>query len=249
MGLAKSLFFTDTSVMEKKHDQPNSFTHILFNILIPVLILNKGHKYGLDAQLSLLIALSFPLFFSAKSLIQAKKIDFISLLGLMNVLISGVLTLLALEGIWFAVKEAAFPLLIGAFVLGSSFTQKPFFQSLFLNPTTFDIDRVESQLNSEEKKQEFFRLMLNLTRWLSLSFLLSAVLNFALAYKIFTPLASHLSETEKQQMLNEQLSQMTLYSLGVILVPSMIFLAALLFYAFKKITALTGLKTDELLKT
>lgn len=235
--------------MQKKSDQNSSFIHILFNILIPVLILNKGHKYGLDARASLLIALSFPLFFSLKSLVQSRKVDFISLLGLLNVLFSGVLTLLALGGIWFALKEAAFPLLIGCFVLGSSFTQRPFFQTLFLNPSTFDIDRVQEKLDSEQKKQNFFQLMLNLTRWLSVSFLLSAILNFALAYKIFTPLSESLTEIQKQELLNEQLSQMTLYSLGVILVPSMIFLAALLFYAFKKITALTGLKTDELLRT
>jgi hypothetical protein len=229
--------------------QPNSFTHILFNILIPVIILNKGHKYGLSAQASLLIALSFPLFFSIKSLVQSKKVDFISLLGLLNVLISGVFTLLILEGVWFAIKEAAFPLLIGAFVLGSSFTKTPFFKTLFLNPTTFNVEAVDSRLDSDEKKKNFEKLMQHLTQLLSISFLLSAILNFVLAVYIFTPLAQELTETQKQEVLNEQLSQMTLYSLGVILIPSMIFLGSLIFYAFKKINKLTGLTTEELLKT
>lgn len=228
--------------------QQNSFTNILFNILIPVLILNKGHKYGLDAKASVVIALAFPLFFTVKSLVQEKKFDFVSLLGLLNVLISGVLTLLTLGGIWFAVKEAAFPLLIGCFVLASSFTKNPFFQSLFLNPNTFDIAKVEERLNTEEKRLQFSDLMRHLTRWLSLSFLLSAVLNFVLAIYIFTPLADALTEVQKQENLNEQLSRMTLYSLGVILVPSMIFLGALLFYSFRRINMITGLTTDELLK-
>lgn len=228
--------------------QENSFVHILFNILIPVLILNKGHKYGLDPKMSLIIALSFPLFFTLKSLIQAKKIDFVSLLGLLNVLISGTLTLLTLDGLWFAVKEAAFPLLIGLFVLGSSFTSNPFFKSLFLNPATFDVQKVEDQLVTEEKRQDFSILMKNLTRWLSLSFLLSAFLNFILAIRIFTPLAQDLTENQRQEILNEQLSQVTLYSLGVILVPSMVFLGALLYYSFKKIHGLTGLTADDLLK-
>lgn len=228
--------------------QENSFTHILFNILIPVLILNKGHKYGLDPKAALVIALSFPLFFTLKSLIKSKKVDFISLLGLLNVLISGVLTLMTLGGIWFAIKEAAFPLLIGFFVLGSSFSKSPFFQSLFLNPSTFDVEKVESKLDTEQKKQEFFVLMKRLTQWLSLSFLLSAFLNFVLAIKIFTPLDENLLEAQKQELLNEQLSQMTLYSMGVILVPSMIFLGALLYYSFKKINELTGLTTEDLLK-
>lgn len=229
--------------------QPNSFTHILFNILIPVLILNKGHKYGLNAQVSLLIALSFPLFFSIKSLVQSKKVDFISLLGLLNVLVSGIFTLLTLEGVWFAIKEAAFPLLIGAFVLGSSFTKNPFFKTLFLNPTTFNVAAVDSSLDTEDKKKNFEKLMQHLTQLLSISFLLSAILNFVLAIYIFTPLASDLTDAQKQEVLNEQLSQMTLYSLGVILVPSMIFLGSLIFYAFKKINGITGLTTEELLKT
>jgi hypothetical protein len=229
--------------------QENSFTHILFNILIPVLILNKGHKYGLDPKAALLIALSFPLFFTLKSLVKSKKVDFISLLGLMNVLISGVFTLLTLGGIWFAVKEAAFPLLIGCFVLGSSFTKNPFFQNLFLNPATFDVEKVESKLDTETKKQDFFALMKKLTQLLSLSFLLSAFLNFILAVRIFTPLPETMAEAQKQELLNEQLSQMTLYSMGVILVPSMIFLGLLLYYSFKKINQLTGLTADDLLRT
>lgn len=226
----------------------SSFSHILFNILIPVLILNKGHKYGLNAQLALVIALSFPLFFTVKSLIKSKKVDFVSLLGLLNVLISGALTLLALGGIWFAVKEAAFPLLIGCFVLGSSYTKQPFFKTVFLNPQTFHVEKVEEKLDNDEKKQSFFELMQLMTRWLSVSFLLSATLNFLLAHHIFQPLAESLSDQQKQEILNEQLSRMTLYSMGVILVPSMIFLGSLLFFAFKKIRELTGLNTEDFLK-
>lgn len=228
--------------------QQNSFSHILFSILIPVLILNKGHKYGLDAKLSVVAALSFPLFFTLKSLIQSRKVDFVSLLGLLNVVFSGALTLLTLGGIWFAIKEAAFPLLIGCFVLGSSFTASPFFQSLFLNPKTFDIEKVEAKLDDESKKKDFLVLMKKLTQLLSVSFLISALLNFFLALYIFTPLAETLNEVQKQELLNEQLSKMTLYSLGVILVPSMIFLGALLFYSFKKINDLTGLSSEDLLK-
>jgi hypothetical protein len=229
--------------------QQNSFSHILFNILIPVVILNKGHKYGLDAKVAVLVALSFPLFFSIKSLLKNKRVDFVSLLGLLNVLISGILTLLTLGGIWFAIKEAAFPVLIGAFVFGSSFTKNPFFETLFLNPTTFNTEKVEERLDSEDKKKSFVELMKHLTKLLSLSFLLSGTLNFFLALHIFTPLSDTMTELQKQELLNEQLSHMTLYSMVIILVPSMIFLASLIFYAFKKINQLTGLTTDELLKS
>lgn len=227
--------------------QENNFNHILFNILIPVVILNKGHKWGLAPQISVVIALSFPLFFSLKSWFVSKKINFVSLLGLLNVVVSGTLTLMALGGLWFALKEAAFPLLIGLFVLGSSFSKKPFFQTLFMNPSTFHVEKVDERLDSDDKKILFAKLMRHTTQWLSVSFLMSAFLNFFLAVKIFTPFAENLTDTQKQEILNEQLSQMTLYSMGVILVPSMIFLGSLLYYTFKKIHDLTGLKTDDLL--
>lgn len=230
--------------MEQKE---NNFLHILFNILIPVIILNKAHKFGIHPQIGVILALSFPLFFSLKSWIQSHKINFVSILGLLNVVVSGGLTLLALGGIWFAVKEAAFPLLIGVFVFGSAWSQKPFFQTLFMNPNTFDVAKVEAQLQSDEKRQNFSLLMKRATLWLSISFLMSAILNFVLALRIFTPLSDTLNELQKQELLNEQLGQMTAYSLGVILVPSMIFLGTLLFYTFKKIHQLTGLSTDDLL--
>ncbi len=155
---------------------------------------------------------------------------------------------MTLEGIWFAVKEAAFPLLIGLFVFGSIFTEKPFFKSLLLNPAAFQVEKILEITKEKQADLKLHLLMKKLTALLSLSFLLSAVLNFVLAIRIFTPLASGLTEIQKQEILNEQLSQMTLYSLVIILVPSMVFLAAILYYAFKEIRKITGLRWEELVK-
>ena len=235
------------TVTARTDNNEASFSHIIFNIIIPAFILNKGHKWGLPAQLSVLVALSFPLFFTCKTWLKSRKINFVSLLGLLNVLVSGTLTLLALGGLWFAVKEAAFPLLIGTFVLASSWTNQPFFQTIFLNPAAFDVAKIHEKLDTEEKKDKFHQIMVHATQWLSVSFLMSASLNFILSLHIFTPLAEQLTDTQKQEMLNEQLSHMTLYSLGVILVPSVIFLGSLLYYIFKKVHALTGLSTEDLL--
>ncbi len=225
----------------------NNFSNIFINIIIPVLILNKGAKLGLTAVQALLIALSFPLINGIYSLIKNKKVNFISLLGLANITFSGILTLLALGGIWFAIKEAFFPLLIGIFVFASSRSQKPFFETMFLNPSIFQIDKLNAALDSEEKKKSFHRLIVHSTQFLSLSFLLSATLNFILSLYIFKPLDESLTLEQKQQVLNEQLSHMTAYSMIVILVPTLIFVGLIMYNAFKKTTALTGLKMDDLM--
>lgn len=225
----------------------NNFSNIFINIIIPVLILNKGAKLGLTAVQALLIALAFPLINGVYSLIKDKKVNFISVLGLANILFSGVLTLLALGGIWFAVKEAIFPLLIGIFVFASSRTKKPFFETMFLNPSIFQLDKLDAALDSEQKKKDFNDLIIKSTQYLSMSFLLSAALNFGLSLYIFTPLSEDLNIEQKQQMLNEQLSHMTAYSMIVILVPTLIFVGFIMYNAFKKTTALTGLKMDDLM--
>lgn len=230
----------------QKSNPNNSFTHILINIILPVYILNKGANWGLSPKNALFVALALPLGSGLYSIYKNKKMDFISLLGLLNILISGTLSLMALGGIWFAVKEALFPLLIGVFVLFSSFGKSPFFESLFLNPTAFDVDKIQQKITETNKEADFKALMKSSTQLLSLSFLMSAILNFLLAIKIFTPLAENLTSEEKQNILNQQLGQMTMYSMAVILVPSIIFLGAILFYTFKKLTALTGLSTNDL---
>jgi hypothetical protein len=226
----------------------NGFTNILINIIIPVLILNKGAKYGLSPTQALLLALLFPLGNGIYSLVQEKRINFISLLGLMNILLSGVLTLLALDGIWFAVKEAIFPLLIGVFVWFSSFSKKPFFESMFINPALFDIEKLESRLDTEEKKSQFKNLLIKSTQYFSFSFLLSAALNFGLALYIFRPLDTNLGVEEKQNLLNQQLSQNTLYSLVVIMIPSLIFIGIIMYNAITKTKIITGLSMEDLMK-
>ncbi len=225
----------------------NSFSNIAINIIIPVLILNKGSRLGLNPTQSLLIALAFPLTNGIYSLVKDKKMNYISLLGLVNILFSGILTLLALGGIWFAIKEAFFPLLIGTFVFASSKTKKPFFETLFLNESVFNLVKLHQHLETDEKQKAFRLLLIKSTQYLSLSFVLSAVLNFFLALYIFTPIPESLATVEKQNLLNQQLSEMTLYSLVVILIPTVVCVGIIMYAAFKKITAITGLKMDDLI--
>ena len=230
-----------------KSDSSQGFANIFFSVIIPVLILNKGTKYGLTPIHALMVALAFPLIFGLYSLIKEKKMNYIALLGLLNVLSSGILTVLALGGIWFAIKEAVFPLLIGVFVFISSFSDKPFFQSMFLNPTAFDVVKLWESLNTPEKKAQFSEAMKKATQGLSLSFLLSAILNFGLAFVIFKPLPDELSELEKQDLLNVQLSQMTMYSFVVIMIPILIVVSLVLYLTFKRTTKITGLKLEDLM--
>lgn len=162
---------------------------------------------------------------------------------------TGSLAVLGLGGVWFSIKEAFFPAIIGLFVFFSSKSHNPFIKTFLINPHTLNVDKIHEQLKVHQKENEFSDLLRKGTRLLSFSFFFSAILNFILAERIFLPLDMSLDSEGKSQVLNQQIAQMTTWSSVVILVPSMLFLMGILWFLLKEIRELTGLKTEEILKS
>lgn len=238
---------TSTLPDVKTPPQENTIVSLVCNIVLPVVILNKlSVKMGPGP--ALLLALAFPLGYGLWDWYRRRKTNVFSVLGLLNTLITGGLALIGIMGFWFAVKEAAFPLLIGLFVFFSSWTRKPAVQILFLNPAIFHVDRMTERIAQQGREIEFGKLLAAATRWLAASFFLSAALNFVLAMRIFTPLPDDLIGDARSIRLNEQIAEMHQWSAVVILVPSMIFLMAIFYLLIRKLKQLTGLGEDELFK-
>lgn len=229
-----------------KSDRENPFLNLIFNIFLPIFILNKGTAF-LGAVRALILALSFPLGFGLYDLWKRRKTNFFSILGLINISLTGGLALSGLTGHWFAVKEAAFPGLIGVFVWASAYTSRPFIKSLFLNPQIVNVELLKSRVDSAHRQQEFFNLLRTSTILLSFSFVLSAVLNFALAIRIFKPLDVQLEATVRSGLLNEQIAEMTQWSFLVILLPSMIVLMLVFAYLIRGLRQITGLTLEEII--
>lgn len=233
--------------MENTQRPENGFMNLGINILIPVLVLNKlSTKLGpLNA---LLLALAFPLCYGAWDFAQKKKLNFFAAFGILNTLVTGGLAVLMMGGIWFSVKEAFFPFLIGIFVFFSASTTKPFIKTFFLNPALFNIPLIEGNLKATAKETEFDHHVRLSTKFLAASFFLSALLNFILAQTIFTEIDPAIPEIQRSVLLNEQIADMTWKSAIVIMVPSMIVLSLILWHLMSGIQKLTGLKLEEILK-
>lgn len=225
----------------------NGLINILVNVIIPVLILNKGTE-PLGPLNALLLALAFPLGFGIFDLIKKRKWNAFSILGFLNVAVTGGLALAGLSGIWFSIKEAFFPFIIGLFVWLSAKKEKPLVQMFILNPQTMNLSLIDQRLKESNKEMDFKLHLIRSTKLLSVSFFLSAVLNFILAQIIFKPLNLSLSENDRSALLNQQIADMTQWSAVVIVIPSALFLGYILWDLLKGIRELTGLKTDEILK-
>lgn len=229
---------------------PNKvWMNLLLDIALPVMILNKLSPYlGENGPLyALLLAISLPLGHGLYDFIKEKKINWLSLLGLFNVLLTGGFALMRLEGIWFAVKEASFPALIGIFVFFSSFTKKPLF-SFFLNqPGLFPQELINTRLQELNNQESFNSLIKRCTLYFSGTFFLSALLNFWLAMRIFKNIPAGLSENEKADMLNTQIADMTWMGYVVIALPLMIITTSLFYYCLRNLSRLTQLSLNELM--
>lgn len=234
---------------DKKQDNNGALLNLIFNILLPVILLNQLTKrFGENGPLiALVVALSFPIGYGLFDLVKNKKKNFISVLGIVNILFTGGLALLRLEGIWFAVKEAAFPLVIGLAVLVSAYSKKPLIRLLIFNDKIMNLKLVESKLQQKGKIQEFFTHLKKATILLSGSFFFSAILNFVLARIIFTDIPIHLGDVERSAILNEQIARMTWLGFLAIGLPCMLWMVGILWYLVKGIKDYTGLDLNEML--
>ena len=237
--------------MDKRPSQsPNKvWLNLILDIILPVMILNKLSPYlgERGPLIALGLAISLPLGHGLYDFWKEKKINWISLLGLLNVLLTGGFAVLKLEGIWFALKEASFPALIGIFVFFSSYSKKPLF-SFFLNqPGVFSTEKIEQRLEELGKQSAYDDLIKRCTLFFSGTFFISAFLNFYLAIGIFKGIDIGLPENQKAELLNSQIAEMTWKGYVVIALPLMVITTSLFYYCLRNLSKITQLSLNDLM--
>lgn len=223
--------------------KPRPMIDLLVSIAIPSIILMKfSGAENLGATTALIVALAFPLSWGLFELFKYRQFNFIALLGLISVLLTGGIGLLKLDPQWLAIKEAAIPGLIGIAVLISTYTRYPLIRTLLYNPKFINVDKIRQKLNEGDNIEAFETRLQNATYLLSSTFLFSSVMNYILAKWVVTSPAGSAS-------FNEELGQMTLLSYPVIAIPSMLMMMAIFYYLWRTINGLTGLKLEDILVT
>jgi hypothetical protein len=219
----------------------NFLINILFNIVIPTLILSKfSGEDDLGVKWALIVALSFPILYGLRDLKRNGKFNVFSALGIFSISLTGGMALLKLPPEYIIIKEATIPALFAIATLISLKTPYPLVKTFIYNDKILQIDKVSSALSSNGTEQEFDKALVNATYLMTLSFILSSILNYVLA-KIL------LVSAPGTEAFNAELGKMNALSFPVIAVPATIIMMFALFYLFKRIKALTHLELEEIL--
>lgn len=218
-------------------------TELAISIIIPTLILKKlSGDDSLGPVLALLLALSLPLGYGIYEFIQEKKVKLVPALGFINILLTGGIGLLKLPSEYIAIKEAMIPLVIGLITMISIKTKYPLIRTFLYNDMVMDTARVDAALDEQNNRPAFNKMLVNATWLLGASFLVSAVLNYALAKWVVTAPSG-------TPEFNSQLGTMTMLSYPVIVIPCMAITIYALYYVIKRLQKLTGLSLEDILNT
>lgn len=234
---------TNTHTQKSPTHKPRPMIDLIVSIVIPSIILMKfSGDDALGPTNALIIALSFPLLWGLYELFIYKKFNWMALLGLISVLLTGGIGLLQLDQQWLAIKEAAIPGIIGLAVLISTFTPYPLIRTIIYNPKVMQVEKIQEKLEHHGNHEAFEARLSKATYLLSGTFFFSSAMNYILAKWIVT------SPTGSAAF-NEELGRMTLLSYPVIAIPSMIMMVAIMYYLWRSIHGMTGLSLESILVT
>ncbi|MEC6908049.1 VC0807 family protein [Photobacterium piscicola] len=221
----------------------NPLNEIIFNVVVPSIILMKmSGDDRLGSVGALLVALAFPVAFGSYELIKNKKLNFIAILGIVSVLLTGGIGILQLDTQWLAVKEALIPGIIGVVVLGSTFTKYPIVTKMIFNEGILNLGLIKQKLMEYDQQQAFDRCLVQSNYLFASTFVFSSVMNYILATVIVTSPAG-------TEAFNEELGRMTLLSYPVIAIPSMLMMIGIFYFVWRQIRKMTKLETVQIFKT
>lgn len=222
----------------------NFFVNLACNVVVPGVLLSKGGDWlpkSVPPSALLLAALAFPVSYFIFDYAKRRVANPISIFGFVGTLVSGVIGLMKIDPFWFAVKEAAFPAVIGAVMYATQAMKRPLVKAFVWNDAILNTERIREAVAQRDASAQIDRLFARATHLLAPVFLLSAAAHFALARHLVT---AH-PESAAQEF-NEQLGKFNLIAWPAILLPSFVYLVWLMLRFLKRVREIAGLTEAEL---
>ena len=242
----------------------NPLISILFNILIPVVILKNGDGWiggYLDYDVNnlsnsqvwilstpsivFLAALFCPIIYFLYDLFKRKNINLISILGFVNVLLTGGIGIfgaqMGLSKNWFIIKEGSLPLVIGLLFIMMSKFKRESFNAILLNEQLFDTHKINTAV-PDHLHHEFESILQKAGHHLTAGFFISSIIQFILASFIVV-------SNPGDSSFNEQVSTMTWVSYIAVMVPTLLIVGRGFMKLLTDLERVTSLNRDDFIRS
>ncbi len=239
-----------------------SLLNIFLSVLAPVIILNncstEGDKlWELGTAPALAVALSLPLACGICSFISARKVDPITLFGLLGTILTGVVSIYANTGDgaairpdtpwWYAAKEATIALLLGGAMLVNTRAEGSMLRAFIYSEALFDIRAIEKAVSEAGAGERYGNILSRASLFTACSLFVSAAANFALSLYFLLPVPG-LPAEEQAVAYNYAVGSMTWWGYLIIGVPLMGTIMLVMRYLIRALGELTGLPRERLLQ-
>lgn len=237
-----------------------SLLNVLLSVLAPVLILDHCSTSGpgvleLGTTWAMALALSLPLGCGIWLFAEQRKVDTITLFGLLGTILTGIVTIYANSGTgeairpdtpwWYAAKEALIAALLGGAMLVTAKRRDSMLRLFIYSDSIFDIPRIEKAVQAAQRDAEYERLLQQASAFTAASLFCSAIANFCLSLFFLLPVLRY-PANEQILEYNYAVSRMTWWGYLVIGVPLMLTLILVMRYLLSRLSRLTGLQRDDL---
>ena len=237
----------------------NFFVNVVFNLLLPILILRKGDDWFGEiigswssvpsdstfvSSILLSIAVFFPVTYGTYDFISRKKWNFLSIFGAISALLTGGIGLIPGGSVsMFAMKEALLPALLGFLTVVTLNTKRPLVKMFLYNPEIFQVDKIDYHLSENGTTLQFHQLLTKCTWLLAGTFVFSAILNYALARIIVIT-----EPSVDKNAFNDEIGAMMGWSFPVISLPCMVVSGYAIWLLIRGIKKFTGLDIEDAMR-
>ena len=237
-----------------------SLLNVFLSVLAPVLVLDHCSASGdsfwhLGTTWAMVVALSLPIGCGIYSFVTEKKVELLTVFGLLGTILTGVVTVYANTGDgmairpdtpwWYAAKEGLIALLLAGAMLVNTRKEGSMLRAFVYSDAIFDVKNIEKAVSEKGLRAQYDGVLDRAAYMTAGSLFFSALANFALALYFLLPVPEA-PAAEQAELYNYAVSKMTWMGLLIIGVPLLVTLMLVMRYLSRKLVEVSGLGEDRI---
>lgn len=237
-----------------------SLLNVFLSVLAPVLVLdhcsaNGEAWYHLGTTWAMVVALALPIGCGVFSFVTERRVELLTVFGLLGTILTAVVTVYANTGDglairpdtpwWYGAKEALIALLLAGAMLVNSCKEGSMLRAFVYSDSIYDVKSIERAVEERGQRTAYDATLRRAAYMTAGSLFFSAAANFALALYFLLPVLDA-PAAQQQELYNYAVSKMTWMGLLIIGVPLLATLVLVMRYLSRRLADISGLADEKI---